>query len=520
MKRGITIAMLVVMVAVLGILATVTVKSISNSYTNSKLSIWVTEIGLIQDLMKENKNNLTYALMDTVSFDVSAIPQEIKTEQFSGETITSNKITLKEINLAAIGADNVLYGLHKDSLDKYAYSETTGKVYYLKGLDARVNVYYTLTEDLKNRYGDNLTITNLSLISFEQSEVNPTDNAVKVTVKVPKTYTNVSVTTSNASISVGAKVTEETKYTYLVNSNGIKANYKITVTYTESGTNKTATHEVKNFKTTLGALITSAKDYGKTINYVSDNGVTKWRVFYEDTTNGYVYLITTEKLAASKMPTLPSTTVTTSSVTLSDGTSKNVAQIKWASVPAGVTVPTTAKTKWKAEWSSYTSGNNTKCISYFLNESYWTSLKNTKASYASYVLGAIGTPTAELFVLSWNAKKAATGNTTIYNKKITLTARSTTTGYYVKDAAVSSNTYLQALTTLDDLYIWSTSEYSSTWLASPGGVTANYILIAGSAGNISYDTYSSTNRGIRPVVCLNANVPAVMGTTTDFMLVE
>ena len=51
--------MLVLMVAVLGILTTVTVTSISNSYTNSKLSIWVTEIGLIQDLMKENKNNLT-----------------------------------------------------------------------------------------------------------------------------------------------------------------------------------------------------------------------------------------------------------------------------------------------------------------------------------------------------------------------------------------------------------------------------------------------------------------------------
>ncbi|MBR6688937.1 MAG: hypothetical protein IKL68_02860 [Clostridia bacterium] len=519
-KTGITMAMLVVIVTVIAILTTVTVTSISNSYNNSKLSVWVTEIGIIQDIMKERKEDVTNVLMDTISFDVSGIDSNIRIEQFAGETIISNKISLREINLAAIGVDNAIYGIHKNNLDIYAYSETTGKVYYLKGLDSRINTFYTLTEDLKNRYGDNLTVTNLSLITFEQSEVSPTENAVKVTVKVPKTYTNISITTSNASIAIGSQVSETTKYKYVVNTNSIKANYKITVTYIENGTEKTATHEVKNVKATLGALITSAEDYGKTVNYVSDNGVTKWRVFYEDTTNGYVYLIATEKLAASKLPSLSNTTVTTSAVTLSDGTSKNVAQLKWSSVPSSATVASDAKIKWKAEWTSYTSANNTKCISYFLDENYWKPLRNTKSSYSSYVLGAIGTPTAELFVLSWNAKKAATGNTTIYNKQITLTPRSTTTGYYVKDASVSTDTYLQALTTLDNLYIWSTSEYSSTWLASPGGVSANHILLAGSSGNLSYDLYSADNRGIRPVVCLNANVPAVQGFTTDFVLVD
>ena len=136
------------------------------------------------------------------------------------------------------------------------------------------------------------------------------------------------------------------------------------------------------------------------------------------------------------------------------------------------------------------------------------------------MLGAIGTPTAELFVLSWNAKRAVTNNTTIYNKQITLTARSATTGYYVKDASVSTNTYLQALTTGDKLYVWNNSELSTTWLASPGAVTANYILIIGSTGNLSYDTYSASNRGVRPVVCLKSDTPAVLGTTTDYSLIK
>ena len=520
LRKGITMAMLVVIVAVLGILTTVTVTAISNSYTNSKLAIWTSEISVVQDLMKEKKDNLQSILMDEITFDVSNISQTVLTEQFSGETITSNKITLKEINLAAIGVDNALYGVHKDKLDVYAYSELTGKVYYLKGFDARVKEYYTLTQELKNKYGDNLTVSNLSLISFEQSEIEPTTNAVKVTVKVPKTYTSVSITTSNASITVGARVTEADKYTYLVNGNGIKGNYTITVTYTENGTTKTVTHKVTNAISTLGALITSAVDYGKTVDYVSDNGVTKWNVLYEDTTNGYIYLIATEKLAYNKMPTIPGATITSSAVTIDNGTSKNVGQIRWTSAPAGVTVATTAKTKWKAEWSSYTSGTNAKCISYFLDETYWTALKNTTAAYKDYVLGAIGTPTAELFVLSWNAKRAATNNTTIYNKQITLAVRSTTTGYYVKDASVSTNTYLQALTTGDKLYVWNNSELSTTWLASPGAVTANYILIIGSTGNLSYDTYSASNRGVRPVVCLKSDIPAVLGTTTDYSLIK
>ncbi len=520
LKKGITMAMLVVIVAVLGILATVTVTSISNSYTNSKLAIWTSEISIVQDLMKEKRDNLSNILMDEITFDVSGISQTILAEQFSGETITSNKIVLKEINLAAIGVDNALYGVHKDTLDIYAYSELTGRVYYLNGFDARIKEYYTLTEELKNKYGDNLTVSNLSLISFEQSEIEPTMNAVKVTVKVPKAFTSVSITTTVGSIVVGSRVTETDKYTYLVNTNEIKGNYTVVVNYTEGGTAKTVTHKVTNAISTIGALVSSAIDYGKTVDYVSDNGVTKWNVLYEDVTNGYVYLIATEKLAFSKMPTIPGATITSSEVTLENGTSKNVGQIKWASVPAGTTVASDAKIKWKAEWSSYTSGTNTKCISYFLDETYWTGLKNTTAAYKDYVLGAIGTPTAELFVLSWNAKRAATNNTAIYNKQISLAVRSTTTGYYVKDASVSTNTYLQALTTGDKLYVWNNSELSTTWLASPGAVTANYILLIGSTGSLSYDTYSASNRGIRPVVCLKSDTPAILGTTTDYSLIK
>lgn len=273
LRKGITMAMLAVMVAVLGILTTVTVTSISNTYINSKLAIWTSEISVVQDLMKEKKDNLQIVLMDEITFDVSNISQTTLTEQFSGETIISNELTLKEINLAAIGVDNALYGVHKDKLDIYAYSELTGKVYYLKGFDARIKKYYTLTKELKNKYGDNLTVSELSLISFEQSEIEPTMNAVKVTVKVPKSYTSVSITTTNSSITIGSRVTETDKYTYLVNDNEIKGNYTITVTYTEGEITKNVKHLVDNYDGAapiISGLIQSNLVYNETESGVED----------------------------------------------------------------------------------------------------------------------------------------------------------------------------------------------------------------------------------------------------------
>ena len=298
---------------------------------------------------------------------------------------------------------------------------------------------------------------------------------------------------------------------------GIKEdNWKINIT------NEGITVLNKNIVRSLGAIIT-AKDYGKTINYEA-NGVTEWKVFYHN--DDYVYIIASERVAYDKVPavlyTVEGINITSRNLTFEDGTTKQVGQISWESAP---TIMATIQnpTMWLANWSDYSKNGNGRCISYFLDETYWTAFKNTTANYAAYVNGVIGTPTAEMFIASWNAKREATKDFVTYNRKLALIANETH-GYKIKDITVNdtdvTGEYGQAISNTDTLYFWSNTNSSSVWLASPssGGQNNGSILYIDRAGQISNLEYNSVYMGVRPVVCLSANTPTKIGTTTDFAI--
>ena len=179
--------------------------------------------------------------------------------------------------------------------------------------------------------------------------------------------------------------------------------------------------DATKFATTLGELVTSALDYGKTVNYVSDNGVTEWKVFYH--TDDYVYLIASEKLAYDKTPTnIPRAIVEENTVLLADGTERKFGQIYWEqnncpNFPGVIQNPD----MWMAEWDNYSTNNNARCVSYFIDETYWTKFKNSTASYKNYVVSAIGTPTINMFAASWNAKKTAVNDSAKYNVQLNIT---------------------------------------------------------------------------------------------------
>lgn len=276
----------------------------------------------------------------------------------------------------------------------------------------------------------------------------------------------------------------------------------------------------------LKSFVKSGADYGKTINYVSDNGVTGWRVLYH--TSEYVYLIASEKVEDGKLPNSlngqPAAMFTSSYVN-----GKNYAQIYWADY-TGTTISyvgdTTTADKWMANWNDgqYTTGNAAIAASYLLDESHWTAFKNSTASYSSYVGGAIGTPTAEMFVASWNASRAAAiakGDTTTYNKKLALKS-SGATGYYLNnitdyDPAQVDEIY-QTISMVDNLYIWSSLQGTNIWLIGPSASNGEYMMSVNPAGYIGYDGMTATYNGVRPVVCLSVNTPAQKGTTTDIAI--
>ena len=323
------------------------------------------------------------------------------------------------------------------------------------------------------------------------------------------------------SVNIEQSVLEE------LENNGISPNdYGITVT--DKGVTVTE-------KPTIGSLVKGALDYGKTVNYEA-NGVTDWRVFYE--TDEYVYLIASEPLAYSKVPTLPGMGRVVSYDVVVNGVTKTLGAVRWSEgwgplIPISSTdsvllsEPETQYTKWMGTWGDYSTDDNEESAGVFLDETLWSTFKNTTAGYKDYVVGAIGTPTAEMFIASWNQMREVTGNTTKYDKKLGLT-RNGTIGYLPADITTDANAAgtidPKRISTADDLYVWSTVEHTSIWLAKPHGESDEYVFMMTFEGDLTRcwrytGEYGLYECGVRPVICLKNNAPAKIGTTKNFELI-
>ncbi len=278
--------------------------------------------------------------------------------------------------------------------------------------------------------------------------------------------------------------------------------------------------------TTLGHLITSAKDYGKTINYEA-NGVTDWKVFYH--TENYVYLIATEALAMDQLPIQKMAAehkipLVTKLVTKPNGTTKVIGHINLQSSAThrDVIAATIQRPElWMANFGDY-SKNYGKLISCYLDETIWDLYKNTTSRYSEYIEGAIGTPTVEMFVASWNAKREATGDFETYNKKLALVSDGSK-GYYVNDITsgepATSNTSYQYITPTDTLYTWDYSSHNSDiYLAGMSTFDNGSQMILQMGYGIRYFGNNGATGGLRPVICLRADVPAGTGIKTDFII--
>ena len=285
---------------------------------------------------------------------------------------------------------------------------------------------------------------------------------------------------------------------------------KYNITITNSG----VTVLIKNnWDTTLGELITSAADYGKTINYISDNGVVEWKVFYH--TSDSVYLIASEKLAYNKLPHIPDLLSKEATVTFGENDTRKVGQLYYDidNIPLGVTVESNVSSKWMANFGEYSRNESGRFVSYLLSEEIWSGFRSTirykDNNGESYVKGAIGSPTAEMFIASWNSKRAIEDNT----DKEELTLVSENEGYIVNGVYDEIT-----ISTTDTLYIWTTEPFASVWLASPSGYQPNtgiYICQNGYFGH-----YNNTDKGVgvRPLVCLSSDIPATTDDNGNFII--
>ena len=258
-RRGITLTVMVVTVIILGILAGTIAISTYSTINYSRLSTWVSEITYIQDVVDEQlaRTSAVDFIIDEIRINVSGLTIEEKNEQFGGETIGADgTVQLFTLDMNQLKILNTRYGNLQVETDVYALSKQTGKVYYVRGLESENKIYYALTTGLKNRFELETATNNLTSVVFVPSVVGYSNKPIEVIVKVPNTYTEIVVSTSNEQIEIGSSELKEKVYEYTVNSNLVEGNYAISVSYNDGVQTLTSKYTVNGYDATAPVIHT------------------------------------------------------------------------------------------------------------------------------------------------------------------------------------------------------------------------------------------------------------------------
>ena len=265
-----------------------------------------------------------------------------------------------------------------------------------------------------------------------------------------------------------------------------------------SSTKLSAADVVANAENILGAEV----NYEVKTEFSTD---ITWRVFYADNDN--IYLIASDCILVEDAPS------TESGLTPIDEDSESTYDLYLYNVYSEFT----GSANWDKElsvWnntylSNYSNSeyNNAKAVEYLLDTDLWDSF--AKSKYADY---AIGGPTLELWVASWNQH----GYDALYCDTVN------EYGYYISDVSEVEEEYYN-VTWLDNsgygdtLYFPLVDEAESSsdldtfignlwayWLASPSASYEDTLMGIYYNGYIDWAIYDNDGYGYRPVVCLSS----------------
>ena len=258
------VTMAVMLVIIILITGTVVISGLSSIESAKKTSFGI-EIKKVQEIVNEYVTNTgeQVPITKTLVLSTSAILAADITNQFTGETITANAITLDVIDIYKLGIKDTKYGRGENALDYYAVSPTTGKVFYPAGIKAADQTYYTLTSDLNKIIGKNDTAGTVKRsVIFKASKASNAwqSSAVVITVKVPNEYTAVSITTTNSVLVSAVTVIGDYKV-YTVNTSNLIIAYTITVNYMDVVTSKSAVYKVGKVDGVAPSIATPSQVY-------------------------------------------------------------------------------------------------------------------------------------------------------------------------------------------------------------------------------------------------------------------
>ncbi len=263
---------------------------------------------------------------------------------------------------------------------------------------------------------------------------------------------------------------------------------------------------------TISAEITAgdvpATDYGAIVNgYECTNSaaVNSWKIFYADEEN--VYLIADDYIHYNYCP--PS-----KNYTISINSDYKLSMNNVINDYVGSASITDARIKALNNdyfTKGYTSSNNNmKAVAYMLDTNVWSVYAGDKADYA------VGGPSIEMLMKSYSEKHGVD-----YRAQA-----SSSTGYQIStDGGKTWNNYMttssEYLDSSDSTYvISSTAKANAMWVASPSANDSYYLMIVYCTGYVDGASYSRSNLGFRPLVCLKSDVRLEKNDDGSYTIVE
>ncbi|MEG2712016.1 MAG: hypothetical protein RR988_03220 [Clostridia bacterium] len=274
MKKGIALVTVVAVVVIMSILISTISISGMKSINNTKKMNFAKELKLVQDFVASYKvdNNEIVPSLGALKYDLTNIPENIRSEAFSGETLDGNSVTLLKLDLDELGLSSLSRGVANEGLDIYAYSDVTGKVYYMKGVQIEDKIYYTLTEELIKILGIKQSLVEVvgvkDGIFINKYPSSYTNDAVSLTIRVPAMYYSGHSVSRPAGVSLGYK-TENGFTTYRFNAaKGYKSSYEVIISYKLDNKDCEIRYKVNNIDKTAPVI-----DFDKVLYRKQDKSI-------------------------------------------------------------------------------------------------------------------------------------------------------------------------------------------------------------------------------------------------------
>ena len=415
-------------------------------------------VKIIQKITTITAGNIEMNIGDTQKINVTTTPTEGLIEDLE---YTSGSPTI-----ATVGADGNVKGI----------AEGTA-VITIRGKSSGVSTTCTIKVTPKVTKITKITASDLTLEPGKTGKLNVTIEPTNQTEGV--TYT--SGTQSVATVEQDGTVNALTQGTTIITIKGKVSGVSTTCTVTVKSNKINGAIEVGEYE----------KYYGKKVTNYTAGGKT-YRIFYIDTEGKF----------GDKNTVYLKADWTANDTTLSSYTSYT---------PSGTDLATYKKLNpsWAAKRGSSTSSwnYNEHAAAWLCSPSQWTTYyDSTKANYA------IGSPTAEMYVASYNQVSHTTGN-----YKLGATYRATDYPGYIytlngKQSNISNSDYWTGNNTLDyagynSMYCGKNGSTGSYywWLASPSAGGSDYVCaVSGYYAFLSTNHYSSTY-GVCPLVSLKSS---------------